>query len=128
MMWAPALDYTMPTTIARDAGDQLGSTRKITRLRFGGKPDGRLDLHHRSGKKLSVFKRAYTEPTGGASATCTNAQSVYGDPDAAEQLLRYIADIGDDGDMATGHSWTQRQQLLPRGDSDKSPRLCRPRQ
>jgi hypothetical protein len=44
----------------------------------------------------------YTPPAGGAPATCTSSNPVYGDPDAAEQLLRYVADIGDDGNPTTG--------------------------
>ncbi len=44
----------------------------------------------------------YTPPTGGAPAICTSPDPQYGDPDAGEQLLRYVADVGDDGRLDTG--------------------------
>jgi hypothetical protein len=44
----------------------------------------------------------YTAPTGGAPAICTSPDPQYGDPDAGEQLLRYVADVGDDGRLDTG--------------------------
>jgi PKD repeat protein len=44
----------------------------------------------------------YTPPANGQPATCTGSNPVYGDPDAGEQLLRYIADMGDDGNLSTG--------------------------
>ncbi len=54
------------------------------------------------GKNSVCSNGSYTPPIGGAPATCTGSNPVYGDPDAAEQLLRYIADVGDDGDLSTG--------------------------
>jgi hypothetical protein len=45
---------------------------------------------------------AYTPPTGGAAAICNGSNPANGDADAGEQLLRYIADMGDDGRLDTG--------------------------
>jgi len=45
---------------------------------------------------------SYTAPVDGSAAICTGSRVDFGDPDAGEQLLRYIADIGDDGNPATG--------------------------
>jgi hypothetical protein len=88
---------------ARDMGDQLGlDPNKYATTPLGGKPDGVLIYTIALGKDSVCSNGAYTPPSGTAPATCTNYNTVYGDPDAAEQLLRYIADIGDDGDMTTG--------------------------
>ncbi len=54
------------------------------------------------GRNSVCSNGAWTPPNGGAPATCTGYNPVYGDPDAAEQLLRYTADVGDDGDLTTG--------------------------
>jgi len=54
------------------------------------------------GKDSVCITGTYTPPSGGAPARCTGYDTTYGDPDAAEQLLRYIADVGDDGDLSTG--------------------------
>jgi hypothetical protein len=43
----------------------------------------------------------YTAPAGGP-ATCTDSNPAQGDADAGEQLLRYVADVGDDGRLDTG--------------------------
>jgi hypothetical protein len=45
---------------------------------------------------------AYTPPSSGGPAACSGYSAALGDPDAAEQLLRYVADVGDDGDLTTG--------------------------
>jgi hypothetical protein len=87
---------------ARDAGDQLGLNPDKYTTPLGGKPDGVLIYTIALGKNSVCSNGAYTPPTGTTPATCNNYNTVYGDPDAAEQLLRYIADIGDDGDMLTG--------------------------
>ena len=54
------------------------------------------------GKGMVCSNGAYTPPGGGQPATCTGSNPVYGDPDAGEQLLRYLADMGDDGILSTG--------------------------
>ena len=54
------------------------------------------------GKNMVCSNGTYTPPSNGQPATCSGPNPVYGDPDAGEQLLRYIADMGDDGNMATG--------------------------
>jgi hypothetical protein len=87
---------------ARDSADQLGLDPAKFTSPLGGKPDGVLIFTIALGKNSVCSNGAYTAPTGTAPATCTNYNSAYGDPDAAEQLLRYVADVGDDGDMTTG--------------------------
>jgi hypothetical protein len=88
---------------ARDAGDQLGlNPDKFGSPLPGGKPAGVLIYTIALGKNSVCSNGNYTPPGGGGAATCTNPNPVYGDPDAAEQLLRYIADVGDDGDPTTG--------------------------
>ena len=87
---------------ARDYGDQLGlNPEKFAGPMPGAKPDGVLIYTIAVGKNSVCSNGDYTPPGGGAPATC-NPNAVYGDPDAAEQLLRYIADMGDDGDPTTG--------------------------
>ncbi|CAG0937263.1 partial Collagenase ColH, partial [Thermoflexales bacterium] len=54
------------------------------------------------GKNMVCSNGTYTPPSNGGAATCTGPNPVYGDPDAGEQLLRYIADMGDDGILSTG--------------------------
>jgi hypothetical protein len=54
------------------------------------------------GKSTVCSNGSYTPPSNGQPATCTNSNPTYGDPDAGEQLLRYIADMGDDGNLSTG--------------------------
>ena len=54
------------------------------------------------GKSTLCSTGTYTPPANGQPATCTNPYRAYGDPDAGEQLLRYIADMGDDGNLTTG--------------------------
>jgi hypothetical protein len=54
------------------------------------------------GKSTVCLTGNYTPPSNGQPATCTRSNPGYGDPDAAEQLLRYIADMGDDGNLSTG--------------------------
>ncbi len=54
------------------------------------------------GKSTLCNNGTYTPPSNGQPATCTNSNPIYGDPDAGEQLLRYIADMGDDGILSTG--------------------------
>jgi PKD repeat protein len=54
------------------------------------------------GKSTVCLTGTYTPPSNGQPAACTNSNPVYGDPDAGEQLLRYIADMGDDGNLSTG--------------------------
>ncbi len=54
------------------------------------------------GKSTVCSNGIYTPPANGQPATCTGSNPVYGDPDAGEQLLRYIADMGDDGNLSTG--------------------------
>jgi hypothetical protein len=88
---------------ARDYGDQLGlDPEKFDGPMPGAKPDGVLIYTIALGKNSVCSNGDYTPPGGGAPATCTNSNPVYGDPDAAEQLLRYIADMGDDGNPTTG--------------------------
>jgi len=89
---------------ARDYGDQLGldPEKKIHWPLPGVKTDGVLIYTIALGKNSVCSNGDYTKPDGGAPAICTNPNPVYGDPDAAEQLLRYIADIGDDGDPRSG--------------------------
>jgi hypothetical protein len=88
---------------ARDYGDQLGlDPEKFAGPMPGAKPDGVLIYTIALGKNSVCSNGDYTPPTGGAPATCNNSNSVYGDPDAAEQLLRYVADMGDDGNPMTG--------------------------
>jgi hypothetical protein len=88
---------------ARDSGEQLGlDPDKYTSPLPGGKPAGVLIYTIALGKNSVCSNGAYTPPGGGGAATCTGSNPVYGDPDAAEQLLRYVADIGDDGDLVTG--------------------------
>jgi hypothetical protein len=88
---------------ARDAGDQLGlDSTRFTSPFPGGKPAGVLIYTIALGKNSVCSNGGYTPPGGGAPATCSSSNPVYGDPDAAEQLLRYIADIGDDGNPVTG--------------------------
>jgi hypothetical protein len=88
---------------ARDYGDQLGlDPEKFDGPMPGAKPDGVLIYTIALGKNSVCSNGNYTPPGSGAPATCTNPNDVYGDPDAAEQLLRYIADMGDDGNPTTG--------------------------
>jgi hypothetical protein len=88
---------------ARDAADQLGlDSTKFTSPLPGGKPAGVLIYTIAVGRNSVCSNGNYTPPAGGAPATCTSSNPVYGDPDAAEQLLRYVADIGDDGNPTTG--------------------------
>ena len=54
------------------------------------------------GKSTVCSNGIYTPPANGQPATCTGSNPVYGDPDAGEQSLRYIADMGDDGNLSTG--------------------------
>jgi hypothetical protein len=54
------------------------------------------------GKTGVCLTGTYTPPSNGQPAKCTNSNSAYGDSDAGEQLLRYIADMGDDGNLSTG--------------------------
>jgi hypothetical protein len=54
------------------------------------------------GKNTVCLTGNYTPPSNGQPATCSGSNPVYGDPDAGEQLLRYIADMGDDGNLSTG--------------------------
>jgi PKD repeat protein len=54
------------------------------------------------GKNMVCVTGYYTPPSNGQPATCTGSSAAYGDPDAGEQLLRYIADMGDDGNLSTG--------------------------
>ncbi len=87
---------------ARDYGDQLGlDPEKYAGPLPGSKPDGVLIYTIALGKNSVCSNGTYTPPSGGP-ATCTNSNAAYGDPDAAEQLLRYIADMGDDGNPTTG--------------------------
>ena len=53
------------------------------------------------GKNSVCLTGNYTPPTGGP-AICTSSNAAQGDADAGEQLLRYIADVGDDGRLDTG--------------------------
>ncbi len=88
---------------ARDAADQLGlNPDKFASPLPGGKPAGVLIYTIALGKNSVCSNGTYTPPGGGGAARCDNPNPVYGDPDAAEQLLRYVADIGDDGDPTTG--------------------------
>lgn len=68
---------------------------------------------------------SYTPPINGAPAVCTGARAAYGDPDAGEQLLRYIADIGDDGNPATGPC-LDRQSPFRDGDPTSGSFLYEP--
>jgi hypothetical protein len=87
---------------ARDAADQLGLDPDKYTSPLGGKPDGVLIYTIALGRNsVCSNSTTYTPPSGGP-ATCVGSNPAYGDPDAAEQLLRYVADIGDDGDMTTG--------------------------
>jgi hypothetical protein len=54
------------------------------------------------GKNSVCITGNYTPPAGGAPAICTSSNPAQGDADAGEQLLRYIADVGDDGRLDTG--------------------------
>jgi PKD domain len=54
------------------------------------------------GKSTVCLTGSYTPPSNGQPATCTSSNPGYGDPDAGEQLLRYFADMGDDGNLSTG--------------------------
>ncbi|HTP06764.1 MAG TPA: pilus assembly protein TadG-related protein [Anaerolineae bacterium] len=54
------------------------------------------------GKDSVCLTGDYTPPTGTSPAICTNSNPALGDADAGEQLLRYIADVGDDGRLDTG--------------------------
>ena len=54
------------------------------------------------GKSTVCLTGNYTPPSNGQPATCTSSNPGYGDSDAGEQLLRYIADMGDDGNLSTG--------------------------
>jgi Flp pilus assembly protein TadG len=93
---------------ARDWGDILASDpEKYPNLTINtstGEHDatGVLVYTIALGKNSVCSNGAYTPPLNGAPAVCTGSNPVYGDPDAAEQLLRYIADVGDDGDLSTG--------------------------
>lgn len=88
---------------ARDAAEQLGlDPERFVSPLPGGKPAGVLMYTIALGKNSVCSNGAYTPPGGGGAATCTGSNPVYGDPDAAEQLLRYVADIGDDGNPTTG--------------------------
>jgi hypothetical protein len=87
---------------ARDYADMLGADPdKYPKLKEAGAA-GVLVYTIALGKNSVCSNGAYTPPTGGFPATCTGFNPVYGDPDAAEQLLRYAADVGDDGDLSTG--------------------------
>jgi hypothetical protein len=88
---------------ARDAADQLGlDPEKFQSPLPGGKPAGVLIYTIALGKNSVCSNGAYNPPDGGVPATCTGSNLAYGDADAAEQLLRYVADIGDDGDPTSG--------------------------
>ncbi len=87
---------------ARDVADQLALNPAKYKSLLGGKPAGVLLYTIAEGKNAVCSNGTYTPPSGTAPAVCINQNPVYGDPDAAEQLLRYIADVGDDGDIATG--------------------------
>jgi hypothetical protein len=88
---------------ARDYGEQLGlDPQHFAGPMPGAKPDGVLIYTIALGKNSVCSNGNYTPPVAGAPATCTSPNPVYGDPDAAEQLLRYIADMGDDGNPTTG--------------------------
>lgn len=87
---------------ARDAADQLGMDPDSFTSPLGGKPAGVLIYTIALGKNSVCSNGTYTPPGGGGAATCINPNPVYGDPDAAEQLLRYVADVGDDGSPVTG--------------------------
>ena len=88
---------------ARDAADQLGlNPERYASLLTHAKPDGVLLYTIAEGKQSVCSNGSYTPPTGTAPATCTASNPVYGDPDAAEQLMKYIADVGDDGEITTG--------------------------
>ena len=54
------------------------------------------------GKNSVCLTGNYTAPAGGAPAICTSSNPAQGDADAGEQLLRYVADVGDDGRLDTG--------------------------
>ena len=87
---------------ARDYADMLAADpEKYPQLKAHGAA-GVLVYTIALGKDSVCSNGVYTAPAGGAPATCTGSNPVYGDPDAAEQLLRYIADVGDDGDLSTG--------------------------
>jgi hypothetical protein len=87
---------------AHDYADLLGANPdKYPKLKEAGAA-GVLVYTISLGKNSVCTTGVYTPPAGGAPASCTGSNPVYGDPDAAEQLLRYIADVGDDGDLSTG--------------------------
>jgi hypothetical protein len=54
------------------------------------------------GKNSVCLTGNYTPPSGVSPAICTGSNPAQGDADAGEQLLRYVADIGDDGRLDTG--------------------------
>jgi hypothetical protein len=54
------------------------------------------------GQNSVCLTGSYSAPSGTAPATCTPMVGAYGDEDAGEQLLRYVADVGDDGRLDTG--------------------------
>lgn len=87
---------------ARDRADLLAADpEKYPKIKAAGGA-GVLVYTIALGKNSVCSNGNYTAPTGGAPAICTGFNPVYGDPDAAEQLLRYIADVGDDGDLTSG--------------------------
>ncbi|HTP08900.1 MAG TPA: PKD domain-containing protein [Anaerolineae bacterium] len=84
---------------ARDKGDLAGLDPELYQNSWLG------DIRFFSiglGKTTVCLTGNYTPPSNGQPATCTNSIPAYGDPDAGEQLLRYIADMGDDGNLSTG--------------------------
>ncbi len=111
---------------ARDYGDQLGlDPEKFDGPMPGAKPDGVLIYTIALGKNSVCSNGNYTPPADGAPATCTNPNAVYGDPDAAEQLLRYIADMGDDGNPMTGPCLDRAEPIAQRRHQMGSQRPCR---
>jgi hypothetical protein len=54
------------------------------------------------GQNSVCLTGSYAPPANGAPASCTGSSGNYGDEDAGEQLLRYVADVGDDGRLDTG--------------------------
>ncbi len=88
---------------ARDAADQLGlDPERFASPLPGGKPAGVLIYTIALGRNSVCSNGTYTPPGVGGQAICDSPNPQFGDSDAAEQLLRYIADIGDDGSPVTG--------------------------
>ena len=85
---------------ARDMGEMAGLNPSVFQF-YGWYLDIRV-FTVALGKTTVCLSGYYTAPANGQPAICANPDPAYGDPDAGEQLLRYIADISDDGYPDTG--------------------------